>query len=459
VVGSLVVSSLVVPWSRSLVTDIAHFISYTGTAMGGPVLSAAAYFRLLAEAGYPVTVFSATKPTDGESVGLDARVRLVQEKGAGWGTFRRCPALWRQAQESEMDLVHSYGLWTDVNRLAGTIARRRRLPHLLAPCGMLAPGALRHHGWKKALARFWFQDRALRGAQCLHAKSPAEYEDLRRFGLRNPVAIIANPVGPGPRDDALRDNGTRGKEPRAEIGGPKSVVSGSVVPWSIVPGRRTVLFLGRLHPVKGVRRLVEAWTAIQNQKAESRKQKAEGGGQRAERSVVSSPWSRSPVVSSFCDWQLVVAGPDEVGMRSGLEGALREEGCKDSVIFTGQLDEQQKWAAYGAAALFVMPSDFENFGNAIVEAMGSGLPVITTTGTPWKELPAEGVGWCVAPTVDDVAGALREALAMPEEQRLAMGRRAAGFAKRFRPEQVAADLIQVYQWLLRQGERPGCVVL
>jgi glycosyltransferase involved in cell wall biosynthesis len=348
-----------------------------------------------------------------------------------------------------MDLVHSYGLWTDVNRLAGDIARRRRLPHLLAPCGMLAPGAMRHHGWKKVPVRFWFQDRALREAQCLHAKSQQEYEDLRRFGLRNPVAIIANPVGPGPRDNGLRDNGTTGKEQRAEVGGQKSVVSGpwSVVPWSVVHGSRTVLFLGRLHPVKGLPRLLQAWAELQ-------------------KSAVRPPSSRSPVVSgqwsgspSSCNWQLVLAGPDEGGYRREVESLVSELGCGDSVIFTGELDDNQKWAALAAADLFVMPSDFENFGNAIVEAMLSGLPVVTTTGTPWKELPVQGAGWCVEPTVEALNAALREALAMPEEKRQAMGRRAAEFAKRFGPEQVAADLIQVYQWLLGRGERPSCVVL
>ena len=229
----------------------------------------------------------------------------------------------------------------------------------------------------------------------------------------------------------------------------RSVVSGQ---WSVVPPRRIVLFLGRLHPVKGVGRLVEAWTRIQIEKAESREQgltqKTEVGGQW---SVVSGQWSGL--------WQLVLAGPDEAGMRPGLEAALRAAGCAESVIFTGELDETRKWEALMAADLFVMPSDFENFGNAIVEALSCGVPVITTTGTPWKELPAAGAGWCVEPTVEAVREALGAAMAMTDGARQEMGRRATALAAKFSPERAGADLIQVYEWLLGKGPKPGCVVL
>ncbi|MEI7941071.1 MAG: glycosyltransferase, partial [Verrucomicrobiota bacterium] len=227
------------------------------------------------------------------------------------------------------------------------------------------------------------------------------------------------------------------------------------------PQRRTVLFLGRLHPVKGVARLVEAWAEIQIKKAESIPLKSRNWESRKQKSEDRGPWSvvRGPVVRGpwSGDWQLVIAGPDEGGMRPGLEAALRAQGCEESVIFTGELDEQQKWAAYRAADLFVMPSDFENFGNSIVEAMLSSLPVITTTGTPWKELPAQGAGWCVEPTVEAVRDALGAAMAMPDDARQEMGRRAAVLAAKFGPEQVGADLIQVYEWMLGRRDKPECV--
>jgi len=162
------------------------------------------------------------------------------------GGFRRCSALWHQAQRAEMDLVHSYGLWTDVNRLAGILPQRRRLPHVLAPCGMLAPGAMRHHGWKKVPVRFWFQDRALREANVSTPNLNRSTKTCAALGcaIRWRSSPIRWDLDHGTTE--LRDNGTTGKEQRAEVGGQKSVVSGpwSVVPWSVVHGSRTVLFLG-----------------------------------------------------------------------------------------------------------------------------------------------------------------------------------------------------------------------
>jgi glycosyltransferase involved in cell wall biosynthesis len=386
--------------------EIAHFIAYSSAAMGGPVHSMAAYARLLANRGCSVTVYSLLKKTDGDTVPLDPRVKLVQGATPDLGPFRYSGALRRQAQTAPMDLIHSHGLWTGAHRLAGQITRARRLPHLLAPCGMLAPGALRHHRWRKMAALFWFQTRVLRDTQCLHAKSSEEYQDIRRFGLRNPVAIIANPVLAPPAA-----NLSSAREFREAC--------------RIAPDRKILLFLGRLHPVKGLPRLLGAWSEMAARRE---------------------------------NWTLVLAGPDEAGHRRKLESLAAELHCQDHIVFTGELDEARKWAALRAAELFVMPSDFENFGNSIVEAMTCGIPVITTTGTPWKELPAAGAGWCVEPEIDALAAALQEALEMSGEQRRQLGRRAAELAGKFLPEEAGANLFAVYQWLLGKAAKPNCVM-
>jgi glycosyltransferase involved in cell wall biosynthesis len=207
-----------------------------------------------------------------------------------------------------------------------------------------------------------------------------------------------------------------------------------------------------LHPVKGLPRLLRAWALLKSRNWESRKQKSEDGPVKWQKDFTGQEGRR------LGDWVLVLAGPDEGGHRRELESLVAELRCQNSVKFTGELDDVQKWEALAASDLFVMPSDFENFGNAIVEAMSCSIPVITTTGTPWEELRTAGAGWWVEPAVEDLTGALREALVMSDEQRRIMGGRAFQLAERFRPRRVGEDLIAVYQWLLGKGAKPGCVV-
>jgi glycosyltransferase involved in cell wall biosynthesis len=245
----------------------------------------------------------------------------------------------------------------------------------------------------------------LREAACLQAQSEIEVRQIRDFGLRNAVALIPAAVAGRPRDWAVS-----AQEFRSLFQVPRQC--------------RVLLYLGRLHPVKGLSRLVEAWGRLRPQ---------------------------------LGDWLLVLAGPNEGGFEQTLRSQAGDAGVSDRIVFTGALDRYQKWGALDAAELFVMPSDFENFGLAIVEAMQSGLPVITTTGTPWQELPAAGAGWWVEPKVEELTGTLRNALGMSDEQRRAMGGRACQLAERFRPGRIAQDLIAVYQWLLGTSPKPDCV--
>jgi glycosyltransferase involved in cell wall biosynthesis len=127
-------------------------------------------------------------------------------------------------------------------------------------------------------------------------------------------------------------------------------------------------------------------------------------------------------------------------------------------VFTGELDAVNKWIALRAAELFVMPSDFENFGSSIVEAMSCGIPIITTTGTPWKELPSARAGWCVEATVPALSLALCESFAMTSEKLKSMGKSAADIAKKFRPSDISRNLMSVYGWLLNKDKQPSCVI-
>lgn len=385
---------------------LAHVIPYLGRDFGGPVMALAAMAAGLSARGEEVAIFSTRRAGDGAQIELPPACRVVCPADAGRGGLRHSPQLWAELQRAAPRLIHSHGLWTDVHRCAAAMARRLGVPHVLGPCGMLGAVALQRSRWKKALARRWFQDRALAEAACLLANSVAEAEDIRRYGLTNPVAVIPNPVS-GP--DAVPDR-----------------VSGDAFRqrYALAPRKQLLLFLGRIHPTKGVRRLVEVWHALK---------------------------------SFHAGWQLVIAGPDEGNYRLHVEEDLAKLNCLDTVTFTGPLSEEWKWGALSAAELFVMPSRHENFGIAIAEALLAGVPVVTTTGTPWQSLPEQEAGWHVDPAPQTLAGALAAAMALDSASRQAMGRHGQLLAGQFSPDAVAGMLTQLYDWLLNGTEPPAFV--
>ena len=242
---------------------IAHMIAYTGRAQGGPVMSMSAMSTGLIEEGNKVTVFSVKRSSDGAQAPFHPQVDTQTEPRSFLGSFRYSPALWSRVKASRPHVVHSHGLWTDIDRQAWMLSRLRNIPHLLAPCGTLQKKALQRSWWKKLPVRWVFQDRALREAACLHAKSEAEYEGIRRFGLRNPIAILPNPVL-GPSENI---------PPR------KAYCETFKVPEE----RKQALYLGRIHPVKGLDALLHAWGTLK---------------------------------SFHQEWVLILAGPDEGGYRA-----------------------------------------------------------------------------------------------------------------------------------------------
>ena len=386
--------------------SIAHVIQYIGKNFGGPVVSMAALTTGLSILNVEVEVYSTHRQSEGEVVPLAPNVKTSICRDVALGSFRYSRSLWTALDATDCSLIHSHGLWGDPNRCAAAIARRKGIPHLLGPCGMLEPNALQRSYWKKFLVKVLFQDKALREAACLLAKSEKECQDIRTYGLTNPVALIPNPVfGPETVLNPVSPEEVRRKFPFRE-------------------GKRNLLYLGRIHPVKGIRRLAEAWC-------------------------------RS---SEFHDsWNLIIAGPDEGGFQSNIEDIIRKGGCADSVTFTGSLDDRWKWGVLRESDLFVMPSDYENFGIAIVEALLAGVPVIATTRTPWRVLQEKNAGWMVEPETDALVDVLTEALAKDGHTLQEMGGRGQVIGKGFAPDAIAAQLVAVYDWLLGRGRRPGCV--
>ncbi len=362
----------------------------------------------LARAGDRVGVFTTSCAGRAPAAGLlDPAVALRAEPGLWLGRLAASPRLRRALEEEARvcDVVHNHSLWMLPNHYASAAARRHGKPAVFTAYGYLEPWALARSRWKKRIAGAWFQDADLRAAACLHVNAPGEIAALRAYGLRGPVAVVPNGVTPGafdprPGDPALAD----------------------LVP--AVRGRRVALFLGRLHPKKGLAHLVRAW---------------------------------SRCARDHGDWLLVIAGPDdgdEARIRA-LAGALGPPG---SVAFAGALHGDARRAAYAGAECFVLPSFSEGFSQAVLEAMASRLPVLLTPGCHFPEAAAAGAAVVVEPTEEAAERGLRGLLGRTEAERRAMGARGRALVeRRYAWSVVAESMRALYAWTAGGGAAPGFV--
>jgi glycosyltransferase involved in cell wall biosynthesis len=295
------------------------------------------------------------------------------------------------------DVIHNHGLWLMPNVSAGKAAAGGPTPLVISPRGMLAPAALAFSRVKKRA--FWqlLQGRAIRRAACLHATSEQEYEEIRSFGLTNPVAIIPNGID-------LPELPAQPAAARAP--------------------ERVVLSLGRIHPKKGLARLLHAWSKVE---------------------------------SACPGWRLKIVGPPEVRHDEELRALALALGLF-RVSIEGPIYGDAKTAAYRDADLFVLSTLNENFGLTVAEALAAGTPAISTKGAPWSGLASEGCGWWIDHGAEPLAAALAHAMALPPAALKAMGDKGREWMVRdFSWDRIARDILDVYLWLARSGALPPMI--
>ena len=273
------------------------------------------------------------------------------------------------------DIVHLHEIWNPGLHRCAVICRRWHVPYVVSPRGMLEPWSLRQKWLKKRIARWLYQDRDLKCAAALHATAESEAAQFRKLGFKNPIIVSPNGVNV--------PNGFQFPVPRSPF----------------PSASRRVLFMSRMHPKKGVLELVEAWGKLVKNELENR--------------VGVGGWC--------CELVYTVNGEFEKEYEAKVKAMVKELGLEDSFIFTGALNDDEKWAAYARADLFVLPTHSENFGIVIAEALWSHVPVITTKGAPWRELEEQKCGWWINIGIDPLLKALGGAMSLPDAQRREMG--------------------------------------
>jgi glycosyltransferase involved in cell wall biosynthesis len=299
-------------------------------------------------------------------------------------------------REHGVELIHSHGIWSPTNHWACYVGRKVGMPTIIQPHGMLEPWALDQKKIKKKMALSIYQKSDLLNANIFVATSELEYESMRDFGLTQPIAIIPNGIK------------------ILNFSNPVKILKASQ--------KKSVLFLSRIHPKKGLDNLLKAWSEL-----------------------------------DVDGWNLIIAGSGDDNYLSELFCLCKKLKIESTVRFVGNLVGHEKDNAFKSARLFVLPSYSENFGIAVLEALSFGVPVITTKATPWQDLDKNGCGWSIDIGVPPLKCALQEGMILDESLRGIMGAKCVDYAKKFDLEVIGQEMRNVYMWLKGLEARPNSV--
>ncbi len=320
--------------------------------------------------------------------------------GVGPAKLGRSPTmnqyLAKLAKTNKISLLHNHGLWMMPNVYPGQIARKYKLPLITSPRGTFAK-----HAWEsgsKVKKIFWplLQKPALEATTCFHATAESEYEDIRRMGYKQPVAIIPNGV---------------------------DILSGYVKQQNNL---KTLLFLGRIHPIKGLDMLLPCWQKLQHE---------------------------------FPDWQLRIVGPDSGGHLIEMKNLSNKLNlCR--INFIGGLYEHEKWQEYYNSDLYVLPTYSENFAMSVAEALAAGVPSVVTKGAPWSSLEKINAGLWVDINQDELLSGLRRMMQKSSSELLSMGQNGKILMEQnYSWQSIAKQMHDVYTWVLNGGIAPSSVRL
>lgn len=285
------------------------------------------------------------------------------------------------------DVFHVNGCWTPGCALTQKWAQNMGIKVVLTPHGMLEPWIMARHYWtRKVPALLLYQKAAVRNADYLHATANSEKENLLRLGYNTHIEVIPN--GIEVENISLKKSWERKKQ---------------------------ILFLSRIHVKKGIEFLLEAAAQL----------KAQLDG-----------------------YVIRFAGEGETEYIDQLKRKAEILGIAEIVKFCGGIYGNQKWEFFQEADVFVLPTYSENFGIVVAEALASGTPVITTQGTPWKELETEHCGWWTEIGTQPTVEALNKFLQMDVTELEAMGRNGRKLVEqKYSSQKMAEDMMKLYNKL------------
>ena len=310
-------------------------------------------------------------------------------------------SLKKQLIKSETSIFHGHGLWQFPVHHMSRIAKKRNIPYIITPRGMLEPWPLSQGKFKKKVALTIFQKKDLQSATCIHATSKMELQNIRKLGYKNPIAIIPNGIN-------IKNY-------------PSSIPKNDL-------NKKTILFLSRIHKKKGVENLIDAWYQI------------------------------NPKIKQ--NWNIKIIGNGDPKYINSLKQKIISRKLTNQIKIIRPVYGKEKINIFRNAKLFVLPTFSENFGIVIAEALAAYTPVITTTAAPWGDLHKENCGWWIKIGVNPLKVALEDAITKKDADLMQLGINGRKLIeKKYSIKSISKKMTLLYKWILNKRNKPDFVNL
>ena len=309
------------------------------------------------------------------------------------------------SQMSEYNIIHQHGIWVPISKLTLEANKNHKGIVIIQPHGYLEPYRLNISKLKKQLAYYVFEKTNLERARLLIACSNEEYLNLKIMFPSKDIAIIPNGVS----EDFYLANSKNDYFNRDKY-----------------LGRKNMLFLSRIHPLKGLVRFLKVYASIDKETREN--------------------------------WNIIIAGIDQDNHSQELNKIVKDLKISDFVYFEGEKFKDEKVNIMSSADLFILPTFNENYGIVVAESLSRGVPVLTTKGAPWSLLEKENCGFWVDNNQEGIKMGLEKAMLFPEDKLKLMGENGRRIAKNyFLWDGIVHKTIELYSWLINGGEKPDFV--
>lgn len=358
---------------------------------GGPALSTYLTIKGLEKNNIDVALLMAPLKSKGQLLAKD--ISIYYTNPTLIKRFGYIPHINRVLQKCDADIFHIQGLWLYLGHAVAKYSRKIGKPYIITLRGMLYPQALQSSSLLKKISLTLYQRYDLQHAACIQATCEEEMKFYRALGFTNPVAVIPNPI-----EITNIINRNISKKKNFQIG-----------------------YLGRIHPRKHVERLIYAMDTLRNK---------------------------------LQNTELVIIGSGDNVYETFLKKEVKRLNL-NNIIFTGFLTGDEKDKAITNLSLLVVPSDFENFGNIVTEALIRGVPVIASKGMPWQELETYQCGWWINNDQESINKTILKAYNLGEEVRVKMGMQGKLLIKeKYSVDVIGEKMMKLYEWVLGKTDKP-----